>query len=98
MCECVCVCVCVCVLTSDCHSVFHFVKKIPFSCETSVAHKPQTSSSVPSMPQAAASVDGFPLIKRKVRHKLSSMCCWSERYFILMIRELHLQYKREKNT
>ncbi|XP_016101067.1 MICAL-like protein 1 isoform X2 [Sinocyclocheilus grahami] len=35
----------------------------PFSCETSFAHKPQTSSSVPSMHQAAAPVHGF---KRKV--------------------------------
>ncbi|KAL1279087.1 hypothetical protein QQF64_025760 [Cirrhinus molitorella] len=41
-------------------------EKNPFSCKTSVAHKPQTSSSVPSMHQAAASVHGFPLIKRKV--------------------------------
>ncbi|KAL1279045.1 hypothetical protein QQF64_025718 [Cirrhinus molitorella] len=40
-------------------------EKNPFSCKTSVAHKPQTSSSVPSMHQAAASVHGFPLIKRK---------------------------------
>ncbi|KTF84113.1 hypothetical protein cypCar_00046957, partial [Cyprinus carpio] len=38
----------------------------PSSCETSVAHKPQTLSSVPSMHQAAAPVHGFPLIKRKV--------------------------------
>ncbi|XP_016330505.1 MICAL-like protein 1 [Sinocyclocheilus anshuiensis] len=38
----------------------------PFSCENSVAHKPQTSSSVPSMHQAAAPVHGLPLIKRKV--------------------------------
>uniref|UniRef100_A0A673FXY1 MICAL-like protein 1 n=2 Tax=Sinocyclocheilus rhinocerous TaxID=307959 RepID=A0A673FXY1_9TELE len=41
-------------------------EKNPFSCETSVAHKPQTSSSVPSMHQAASHVHGFPLIKRKV--------------------------------
>uniref|UniRef100_A0A9J8B9J0 MICAL like 1 n=1 Tax=Cyprinus carpio carpio TaxID=630221 RepID=A0A9J8B9J0_CYPCA len=41
-------------------------EKNSFSCETSVAHKPQTSSSVPSMHQAAALVHGFPLIKRKV--------------------------------
>ncbi|XP_050962870.1 MICAL-like protein 1 [Labeo rohita] len=41
-------------------------KKNPFSCETSVAHKPQTSSSVPSMHQTAAHVYGFPRIKRKV--------------------------------
>ncbi|XP_016323946.1 MICAL-like protein 1 isoform X2 [Sinocyclocheilus anshuiensis] len=41
-------------------------EKNPFSCETSVAHKPQTSSSVPSMHQAAAPVHGFLLIKRKV--------------------------------
>ncbi|XP_077058535.1 MICAL-like protein 1 isoform X2 [Siphateles boraxobius] len=38
----------------------------PLSFKTSVAHKPQTSSSVPSMHQAAASALGFPLIKRKV--------------------------------
>ncbi|XP_073704049.1 MICAL-like protein 1 [Garra rufa] len=41
-------------------------KKKLFSCETSAAHKPQTSSSGPSMHQAAAPVYGFPLIKRKV--------------------------------
>lgn len=41
-------------------------EKNSFSCKTSVAHKPQTSSSVPSMHQAAAPVHGFPLIKRKV--------------------------------
>ncbi|XP_059418677.1 MICAL-like protein 1 [Carassius carassius] len=39
-------------------------EKNPISCKASVAHK--TSSSVPSMHQAAASVHGFPLIKRKV--------------------------------
>ncbi|XP_026066508.1 uncharacterized protein LOC113048828 [Carassius auratus] len=37
-----------------------------FSCENSVTQKPQTSSSVPSMHQAAAHVHGFPLIKRNV--------------------------------
>ncbi|KAG1960614.1 MICAL-like protein 1 [Pimephales promelas] len=38
----------------------------PLGFKTSVAHKPQASSSVPSMHQDAAPAHGFPLIKRKV--------------------------------
>ncbi|XP_039508023.1 MICAL-like protein 1 [Pimephales promelas] len=38
----------------------------PLGFKTSVAHKPQASSLVPSMHQAAAPAHGFPLIKRKV--------------------------------
>lgn len=87
---------CVCVLSHQTVCVFLFIKQNPLSFKTSVAHKPQASSSVPSMHQAAASAHGFPLIKRKVRQKLCLLSCWSEWGFILTIRDLH--FKLQTNS
>ncbi|KAK9978688.1 hypothetical protein ABG768_020431 [Culter alburnus] len=72
-----------------------------FSCKTSVAHKPQTSCSAPSMHQAA---HGFPLIKRKVitdTHVSEKEVCKEQKELeesLLRLEKRGVQLEREMRT
>ncbi|XP_048036421.1 MICAL-like protein 1 isoform X2 [Megalobrama amblycephala] len=72
-----------------------------FSCKTSVAHKPQTSCSAPSMHQAAY---GFPLIKRKVitdTHVSEKEVCKEQKELeesLLRLEKRGVQLEREMRT